>query len=236
MILQMKDIHVNLGLSHVLQGVDLNIQAGETVGLFGRNGVGKTTIVKTIAGWHKPSKGEILFEGVKIDALSANEITRLGLGLVPEDRRIFPGLSVEDNLKLGLMQVPSSDRNAAQERIEQVFKRFPRLGERRHQAGTTLSGGEQQMLAMGRVLVGKPKLLLIDEPTEGLAPMVVVEIFKLMEELKSQGIAILLIEQNIHKAIHLCDRHYVVERGRVVLEGNSKNQNERENLIKKVSV
>ena len=236
MILQMKDIHVNLGLSHVLQGVDLNIQAGETVGLFGRNGVGKTTIVKTIAGWHKPSKGEILFEGVKIDVLSANDITRLGLGLVPEDRRIFPGLSVEDNLKLGLMQVPSSDRNAAQERIEQVFKRFPRLGERRHQAGTTLSGGEQQMLAMGRVLVGKPKLLLIDEPTEGLAPMVVVEIFKLMEELKSQGIAILLIEQNIHKAIHLCDRHYVVERGRVVLEGNSKNQNERENLIKKVSV
>nr|WP_315127090.1 ABC transporter ATP-binding protein [uncultured Polynucleobacter sp.] len=236
MILQMKDVHVNLGLSHVLQGVDLTIQAGETVGLFGRNGVGKTTIVKTIAGWHKPSKGEIVFDGAKIDLLPANEITRLGLGLVPEDRRIFPGLSVEDNLKLGLMQVPSSGRDAAQERIEQVFKRFPRLGERRHQAGTTLSGGEQQMLAMGRVLVGKPKLLLIDEPTEGLAPMVVVEIFKLMEELKSQGIAILLIEQNIHKAIHLCDRHYVVERGRVVLEGNSKNQNERDNLIKKVSV
>lgn len=236
MILQMKDVHVNLGLSHVLQGVDLTIQAGETVGLFGRNGVGKTTIVKTIAGWHKPSKGEIVFDGAKIDLLPASEITRLGLGLVPEDRRIFPGLSVEDNLKLGLMQVPSSGRDAAQERIEQVFKRFPRLGERRHQAGTTLSGGEQQMLAMGRVLVGKPKLLLIDEPTEGLAPMVVVEIFKLMEELKSQGIAILLIEQNIHKAIHLCDRHYVVERGRVVLEGNSKNQNERDNLIKKVSV
>ena len=236
MILQMKDVHVNLGLSHVLQGVDLTIQAGETVGLFGRNGVGKTTIVKTIAGWHKPSKGEIVFDGAKIDLLPANEITRPGLGLVPEDRRIFPGLSVEDNLKLGLMQVPSSGRDAAQERIEQVFKRFPRLGERRHQAGTTLSGGEQQMLAMGRVLVGKPKLLLIDEPTEGLAPMVVVEIFKLMEELKSQGIAILLIEQNIHKAIHLCDRHYVVERGQVVLEGNSKNENERENLIKKVSV
>lgn len=236
MILQMKDVHVNLGLSHVLQGVDLTIQAGETVGLFGRNGVGKTTIVKTIAGWHKPSKGEIVFDGAKIDLLPASEITRLGLGLVPEDRRIFPGLSVEDNLKLGLMQVPSSGRDAAQERIEQVFKRFPRLGERRHQAGTILSGGEQQMLAMGRVLVGKPKLLLIDEPTEGLAPMVVVEIFKLMEELKSQGIAILLIEQNIHKAIHLCDRHYVVERGRVVLEGNSKNQNERDNLIKKVSV
>lgn len=236
MILQMKDVHVNLGLSHVLQGVDLTIQAGETVGLFGRNGVGKTTIVKTIAGWHKPSKGEIVFDGAKIDLLPASEITRLGLGLVPEDRRIFPGLSVEDNLKLGLMQVPSSGRDAAQERIEQVFERFPRLGERRHQAGTTLSGGEQQMLAMGRVLVGKPKLLLIDEPTEGLAPMVVVEIFKLMEELKSQGIAILLIEQNIHKAIHLCDRHYVVERGRVVLEGNSKNQNERDNLIKKVSV
>ncbi|WP_156471343.1 ABC transporter ATP-binding protein [Polynucleobacter sinensis] len=236
MILQMKNVHVNLGLSHVLQGVDLNINAGETVGLFGRNGVGKTTIVKTIAGWHKPSQGEILFDGKRIDSLPPNDITRLGLGLVPEDRRIFPGLSVEDNLRLGLMQVASSDRGAAQDRIEEVFKRFPRLGERRHQSGTTLSGGEQQMLAMGRVLVGKPKLLLIDEPTEGLAPMVVVEIFRLMEELKSQGIAILLIEQNIHKAIHLCDRHYVVERGRIVLEGNSSNQHEREILIKKVSV
>jgi len=236
MILEMQDVHVNLGLSHILQGVNLSIRPGETVGLFGRNGVGKTTIVKTIAGWHKPSTGAILFEGRPIQTLPPNEITRLGLGLVPEDRRIFPGISVEGNLRLGLMQVAARDRKSAEQRIQMVLERFPRLGERRNQSGTTLSGGEQQMLAMGRVLVGRPKLLLIDEPTEGLAPMVVSEIFRLMEELKSQGIAIFLIEQNIHKAIHLCDRHYVVERGRIVLEGNSKDLREREELVRRVSV
>jgi branched-chain amino acid transport system ATP-binding protein len=134
------------------------------------------------------------------------------------------------------MQVQASERKAAEQRIQMVFERFPRLSERRDQSGTTLSGGEQQMLAMARVLVGNPKLLLIDEPTEGLAPMVVADIFRLMEELKSQGISILLIEQNIHKAIHLCDRHYVVERGRVVLEGNSQDMEERKELIKRVSV
>jgi len=236
MILEMHDVHVNLGLSPVLQGVNLSIKPGETVGLFGRNGVGKTTIVKTIAGWHKPSQGKILFQDQAIQALPPNEITRLGMGLVPEDRRIFPGLSVEGNLKLGLMQVQASERRAAEQRIQMVFERFPRLSERRNQSGTTLSGGEQQMLAMARVLIGNPKLLLIDEPTEGLAPMVVADIFRLMEELKAQGISILLIEQNIHKAIHLCDRHYVVERGRVVLEGNSQDLEERKELIRRVSV
>ena len=236
MILEMHDVHVKLGLSHVLQGVNLFVRPGETVGLFGRNGVGKTTIVKTIAGWHRPSQGKILFQGQPIDALPPNEITRLGLGLVPEDRRVFPGLSVEGNLKLGLMQVQASERKAAEERIQMVYERFPRLSERRDQSGNTLSGGEQQMLAMARVLVGNPKLLLIDEPTEGLAPMVVADIFRLMKELKSQGISILLIEQNIHKAIHLCDRHYVVERGKVVLEGNSQNIEERKELIRRVSV
>jgi branched-chain amino acid transport system ATP-binding protein len=134
------------------------------------------------------------------------------------------------------MQVQASERKAAEERIQMVYERFPRLSERRDQSGNTLSGGEQQMLAMARVLVGNPKLLLIDEPTEGLAPMVVADIFRLMKELKSQGISILLIEQNIHKAIHLCDRHYVVERGKVVLEGNSQNIEELKELIRRVSV
>ena len=236
MILEMRNVHVNLGLSHVLQGVNLFIKPGETVGLFGRNGVGKTTIVKTIAGWHKPSSGDVYFEGHLTNEFPPNEITRLGLGLVPEDRRIFPGLSVEDNLKLGLMQVPSNERKAAERNLEMVFDKFPRLRERRLQSGTTLSGGEQQMLAMARVLVGNPKLLLIDEPTEGLAPMVVAEIFRLMEELKERGIAILLIEQNVHKAIHLCDRHYVVERGSIVLEGDSQNPIDRNKLIERISV
>jgi branched-chain amino acid transport system ATP-binding protein len=236
MILDMRDVHVNLGLSHVLQGVNLYIKPGEVVGLFGRNGVGKTTIVKTIAGWYKPSSGEIYFREKLISELPSNEIARLGLVLVPEDRRIFPGMNVEDNLRLGLMQVSPQERKEAEDRLESVFKQFPRLGERRAQSGTTLSGGEQQMLAMARVLVGNPKLLLIDEPTEGLAPMVVAEIFQLMEKLKRQGISILLIEQNIHKAIHLCDRHYVVERGSIVLEGNSKDAADRNSLIERVSV
>lgn len=236
MILDMRDVHVNLGLSHVLQGVNLYIKPGEVVGLFGRNGVGKTTIVKTIAGWYKLSSGEIYFREKLISELPSNEIARLGLGLVPEDRRIFPGMNVEDNLRLGLMQVSPQERKEAEDRLESVFKQFPRLGERRAQSGTTLSGGEQQMLAMARVLVGNPKLLLIDEPTEGLAPMVVAEIFQLMEKLKRQGISILLIEQNIHKAIHLCDRHYVVERGSIVLEGNSKDAADRNSLIERVSV
>ena len=140
MILEMHDVHVNLGLSHVLQGVNLSIHRGETVGLFGRNGVGKTTIVKTIAGWHRPYQGKILFQGQPIDTLPPNEITRLGLGLVPEDRRVFPGLSVEGNLKLGLRQVQASERKAAEERIQMVYERFPRLSERRDQSGNTLSG------------------------------------------------------------------------------------------------
>jgi len=236
MILEMKNVHVNLGLSHVLQGVNLSIKAGETVGLFGRNGVGKTTIVKTIAGWYKPNQGAIYFQGKPINEFPPNVITRLGVGLVPEDRRIFPGISVEDNLRLGLMQVAFSERKEAEGRIEKVFERFPSLGQRRKQSGTTLSGGEQQMLAMARILIGEPKLLLIDEPTEGLAPMIVSDIFKLMQELKHQGVAILLIEQNIHKAIRFCDRHYVVERGQVVLEGNSSSQSDRDSLLKQVSV
>lgn len=236
MILEMRNVHVNLGLSHVLQGVNLHIQPGETVGLFGRNGVGKSTIVKTIAGWYKPSLGEILFLNKDIGGLQANQITRMGLGLVPEDRRIFPGLTVEENLRLGLMQIEFHQRQLAQEKIQKVFNQFPRLWERRKQPGTTLSGGEQQMLAIARVLIGSPKLLLIDEPTEGLAPIIVAEIFRLMDELKSQGIAILLIEQNIHKAIEICDRHYAVERGKIVLEGDSQNSADRDALISRVSV
>ncbi len=234
--LELHNVHVRLGLSHVLQGVTLTIRPGETVGLFGRNGVGKTTIVKTIAGWHRPSEGAIVLNGEEIGGLTSDLITRRGVGLVPEDRRIFPGLTVEENLRLGLMQVDASGRKAALARIDEVFKRFPRLGERRHQAGTTLSGGEQQMLAMARVLIGEPLLLLIDEPTEGLAPLIVAEIFTLLQDMKKRNIAILLIEQNIRKAITLCDRHYAIERGQVVLEGDSRNESEREKLIERVSV
>lgn len=236
MLLSLTDVHVSIGLSHILQGVSLNVGAGEIVGLFGRNGVGKTTIVKTIAGWHKPTSGTIFFDGVDIQNRPSDAICRLGIGLVPEDRRIFPGLTVLQNLELGLMQVPSQQRQQAKRNIEAVFERFPRLQERKLQLGTTLSGGEQQMLAMARILVGTPKLVLIDEPTEGLAPMIVDDIFRLIHELRQKGIAIVLIEQNVRRAVTVCDRFYALERGQIVLEDRPSAPGALERLMKTISV
>lgn len=236
MLLSLKDVHVSIGLSHILQGVTLNIGPGEVVGLFGRNGVGKTTIVKTIAGWHKPTSGTIHFDGSEIQGHSPDHICRLGVGLVPEDRRIFPGLTVLQNLELGLMQVPRPQRPQAKANIEAVFNRFPRLAERKNQPGTTLSGGEQQMLAMARILVGMPKLVLVDEPTEGLAPMIVDDIFRLIQELREKGIAILLIEQNVRRAVTVCDRFYALERGQVVMESSSSAPGALDALMKTISV
>lgn len=236
MLLSLTDVHVSIGLSHILQGVSLNVGAGEIVGLFGRNGVGKTTIVKTIAGWHKPTSGTIFFDGVDVQHHPSDAICRLGIGLVPEDRRIFPGLTVLQNLELGLMQVPSQQRQQAKRNIEAVFERFPRLQERKLQLGTTLSGGEQQMLAMARILVGTPKLVLIDEPTEGLAPMIVDDIFRLIHELRQKGIAIVLIEQNVRRAVTVCDRFYALERGQIVLEDRPSAPGALERLMKTISV
>ena len=236
MLLSLTDVHVSIGLSHILQGVSLNVGAGEIVGLFGRNGVGKTTIVKTIAGWHKPTSGTIFFDGVDVQHHPSDAICRLGIGLVPEDRRIFPGLTVLQNLELGLMQVPSQQRQQAKRNIEAVFERFPRLQERKLQLGTTLSGGEQQMLAMARILVGTPKLVLIDEPTEGLAPMIVDDIFRLIHELRQKGIAIVLIEQNVRRAVTVCDRFYALERGQIVLEDRPGAPGALERLMKTISV
>ena len=235
-LLQLKDIHTYIGLSHILQGVDLEIATGEVVGLFGRNGVGKTTIIKTIAGWLPPSQGEITFQGKNIAGLPSEKIARLGVALVPEDRRIFSGLTVEDNLKMGLMQLPSSVRSKHKTKIVELYEQFPRLLERKTQLGNTLSGGEQQMLAIARALIGSPKLILIDEPTEGLAPMIVAEIFTLLQKLKEQGVSILLIEQNVHKALKLCDRHYAIERGRVVDQGSSNRQEDIHRLMKNIAV
>jgi branched-chain amino acid transport system ATP-binding protein len=235
-LLQLKDIHTYIGLSHILQGVDLEIAAGEVVGLFGRNGVGKTTIIKTIAGWFPPSQGEITFQGKNIAGSPSEKIARLGVALVPEDRRIFSGLTVEDNLKMGLMQLPSSVRSKHKSKIVELYEHFPRLFERKNQLGNTLSGGEQQMLAIARALIGSPQLILIDEPTEGLAPMIVAEIFTLLQKLKEQGVSILLIEQNVHKALKLCDRHYAIERGRVVDQGSSNQQEDILRLMKNIAV
>jgi branched-chain amino acid transport system ATP-binding protein len=235
-MLQLVDIHTHYGLSHVLQGVSIEVGAGDVVGLFGRNGVGKTTLIKTVAGWVQPSKGEIRFDGAPIHGLASDAICRRGIGLVPEDRRIFPGLSVEENLHLGAMQVPRRASAETRRKLDAIYTRFTRLGERRHQLGTTLSGGEQQMLAMARVLMGNPRLLLIDEPSEGLAPKIVDEVFLLIESMRAEGIPIVLVEQNVRRALDIVTRFYAIERGRVVLEGDARYAPSREALLARLAI
>lgn len=235
-MLQISALHSHYGLSHVIQGIDIEAAPGEVIGIFGRNGVGKTTLLKTIAGWVKPSQGAIRLGGEALDGLTPDRICHAGVGFVPEDRRIFPGLTVEENLSLGLLQVKGRSSRDEKRAVEGIYDRFHRLGERRHQLGTTLSGGEQQMLAMARIMVGKPRLVLIDEPSEGLAPMIVAEIFAIVRELREQGAIILLVEQNIHEALSVADRFHVVERGQIVFSGEAENEVDRERLLKLIAV
>jgi branched-chain amino acid transport system ATP-binding protein len=230
------NLQVHYGLSHVIQGVSLDALPGEVVGIFGRNGVGKTTLMKTIAGWVTPSGGSITLDGERLDALPPEGVCRHGVGFVPEDRRIFPGLSVEENLRLGLMQRAGRSRAEENAEIDRIYRRMPRLAERRRQAGTTLSGGEQQMLAMARVMVGRPRLALIDEPSEGLAPMIVADIFAIIEEMKAGGATILLVEQNVHAALGVADRFYAIERGAIVLAGNARDEVDRARLLEAIAV
>lgn len=235
-MLTIKDLHSHYGSSHIIQGVSLSAKPGDVIGIFGRNGVGKTTLLKTIAGWVQATSGSIELGPIKLNGLSPDRICHAGVGFVPEDRRIFPGLTVQENLELGLMQVRG--RSSADERvaINAIYDRFPRLGERRHQLGTTLSGGEQQMLAMARVLVGAPKLVLVDEPSEGLAPMIVAEIFAIIRELRERGAIVLLVEQNVHEALAVTDRFVVIERGQIVLSGEAKDEAAREQLMSALAV
>lgn len=234
-MLEISNLHTYYGTSHIIQGIDLTVPDGVVIGIFGRNGVGKSTLLKTIAGWVKPTQGGISFDGARIDGQNPDRITRRGIGFVPEDRRIFPGLTVEENLTLGFLQAPN--RSAAENRnaLERVFGRFPRLLERRDQNGTTLSGGEQQMLAMARVMIGKPRLLLIDEPSEGLAPMIVADLFAFIDEMKQAGCTILLVEQNVHQALAACDRFIAMERGRVVVSGSARDQKDRDRLLEAIA-
>ena len=230
-MLEIRDIHAHYGASHVVQGIDLEARAGEVIGIFGRNGVGKTTLLKTIAGWLKPSAGEICVDGARIDGATPDRICRAGVSLVPEDRRIFPGLTVEENLTLGFLQVPRRAASKSRAALDSVYSRFPRLRERRRQLGTTLSGGEQQMLAIARAMVGEPKLMLVDEPSEGLAPMIVAEIYAIMAEMKRAGRAILLVEQNVFQALTVCDRFVAIERGQVVMTGVAGSDADRDKLL-----
>jgi branched-chain amino acid transport system ATP-binding protein len=230
------NLHVHYGLSHIIQGVTIEARPGEVVGIFGRNGVGKTTLLKTVAGWVSPSDGTVSLDGERLDGLPPDRICRHGVGFVPEDRRIFPGLSVEENLCLGLMQRAGRSRAEHKVEIDRIYARMPRLAERRRQAGTTLSGGEQQMLAIARVMIGRPRLVLIDEPSEGLAPMIVSDIFGIITEMKQAGAIVLLVEQNVHGALAVADRFYAIERGAVILAGDTASESDKARLMDAITV
>ena len=216
-MLELDDIHVRYGNIRALQGVSLSVAEGEVVALIGANGAGKTTTLRTISGINRVSEGAIRFEGADITRAPADRIVSLGISHCPEGRRIFGSLTVRENLRLGA--VSQADKRAAAEDLEMVLGLFPLLGERLGQAGGTLSGGEQQMLAIGRALMSRPRLLLLDEPSLGLAPLMVERIFETIASLKASELTILLVEQNVHHALDVADRAYVLETGRVTLDG-----------------
>jgi branched-chain amino acid transport system ATP-binding protein len=220
-VLRIADLHSAYGATPILFGVSLAVNGGEAVALLGRNGMGKTTLLKTIMGFLKPTRGRIEFQGQDLTRLAPHEIAQLGVGYVPENRRIFPGLTVRENLELGLSAERSRTAALRQERLEQVFQHFPRLKERLNQTGKTLSGGEQQMLAIARVMMAGAKLILMDEPTQGLAPALVRHIREIVAEVKRLGITVFLVEQNARMALSVCDRGYIMEKGLIVFEGSS---------------
>ncbi|PLR86530.1 ABC transporter ATP-binding protein [Bacillus canaveralius] len=222
-MLKINDINVFYGNIQALKEVSLNIEPGEIVTLIGANGAGKSTLLKTISGLLKPKQGSIVFEGQSIAGKQAQMIVKRGLSHVPEGRRVFSNMTVEENLELGAYL--RKDKDGIRKDFERVYDLFPRMYERRKQQAGTLSGGEQQMLAMGRALMAKPKLLLLDEPSMGLAPLLVKTIFKIIEEINQNGTTILLVEQNAHMALSIANRAYVIETGKVVLSGTAEELN-----------
>jgi branched-chain amino acid transport system ATP-binding protein len=220
MLLDVNDLNVYYGAIHALQGVSFNVEEGEIVSLIGANGAGKSTILRTISGLLRPRTGSIQFKGQDITFTPAEQIVRLGISQVPEGRKIFAPLTVKENLLMGAYT--RSDPQEIQNSMERVFTSFPRLKERINQLGGTLSGGEQQMLATGRGLMSLPTLLLMDEPSMGLSPILVEEIFRIIKEINSQGTSILLVEQNALMALSVANRAYVLETGRIVLSGDAR--------------
>lgn len=216
-MLEVKNLSVHYGMIQAVRNVDFTVNEGEIVSLIGANGAGKSTILKTLSGLIHPSEGEIVYLGENIASTSAKKIVEKGLVQVPEGRHVFPGLTVKENLELGAFL--RQDKEEIQKDMEAVFERFPILKERKDQDAQTLSGGEQQMLAMGRALMSRPKLLLLDEPSMGLAPIFIREIFKIIQEIQKTGTTVLLIEQNAKMALSISNRAYVLETGSVVLSG-----------------
>lgn len=219
-MLKVENLSVHYGMIQAVRDVSFEVNEGEVVSLIGANGAGKTSILRTISGLVRPSAGEIEFLGQEIQKVPAQKIVAAGLSQVPEGRHVFPGLTVMENLEMGAFL--KKDREENQANLKKVFSRFPRLEERKNQDAATLSGGEQQMLAMGRALMSTPKLLLLDEPSMGLAPIFIQEIFDIIQDIQKQGTTVLLIEQNANKALAIADRGYVLETGKVVLSGTGK--------------
>ncbi|WP_059171751.1 ABC transporter ATP-binding protein [Bacillus sp. FJAT-27445] len=227
-MLKVDGINVFYGNIQALKGVSLEINEGEIVTLIGANGAGKSTLLKTISGLLKPKQGQIQFEGNSIAGKAAQSIVKLGISHVPEGRRVFSNMSVEENLELGAFL--RKDKAGIKEDFHKVYDLFPRLLERKKQQAGTLSGGEQQMLAMGRALMARPRLLLLDEPSMGLAPLLVKTIFRIITEINATGTTILLVEQNAHMALSIANRAYVIETGRVILSGTAAELNESEQI------
>ena len=219
-MLEVKNLDVDYGVIQGVRNVSFEVNQGEVVSLIGANGAGKTSILRTISGLVRPSNGTITFEGQEIQKTPAQKIVASGLSQVPEGRHVFPGLSVLENLEMGAFLRKNREENA--QNLKHVFQRFPRLEERKTQDAATLSGGEQQMLAMGRALMSQPKLLLLDEPSMGLAPIFIQEIFEIIKDIQKQGTTVLLIEQNANIALSIADRGYVLETGKVILSGTGK--------------
>ena len=217
-LLKVNDIHVYYGSIHAIKGISFEVNEGEIVTLIGANGAGKSTTLNTIAGLLKPRTGSIEFEGKNITGMNASRIVSLGMALCPEGRRIFQAMTVRENLEMGGFTRPAQEISAS---LEDVFERFPRLKEREKQIAGTLSGGEQQMLAMGRALMSKPRLLMLDEPSMGLAPILVEQIFGIVRELNGAGTTILLVEQNAQMALSIADRAYVLGTGSITISGDA---------------
>jgi branched-chain amino acid transport system ATP-binding protein len=217
MFLSLRDVHTHYGRSHVLQGINLEVDRGELVILIGRNGVGKTTTLKTIMGIQPASRGQVLLHGEDISHLAPHDVVARGISYVPEERRIIPNLSVEENLRLGMLVRGKISAEEVDESLEEVFKNFPRLKERFGNRGDALSGGEQQMLAMARAMVAKPQMILIDEPSEGLMPIMVDEVAAILKRFLQKGVTVLLVEQNYDMAFELSDtsRVYIMEKGTI---------------------
>jgi len=219
-VLELRNVDVFYGDVQVVWGVSFSVKQGEVVALIGANGAGKSTILKTISGLLTPAKGEILFEGSPIHTAKPHNLIELGIAHVPEGRRLFSDMSVEENLDMGSLRGDAKDRRAETKEI--VFALFPRLRERRKQPAGTLSGGEQQMVAVGRGFMSKPRLLMFDEPSLGLAPILVQEIFNVIEKIRKEGTTVLIVEQNVKQTLAVADRAYVIENGRLVLEGTGR--------------